>query len=175
MGESPTRARETGDSHRGALWRSFAGRPDTLFHGRPAMLSTTADHALRAVLFLGAPRDTPVVSADEIARAIGSPPNYLSKTLNALTKAGITTSTPGRYGGFSLAVPAHRLTVHDVVRVFDSPDSSPHCLLGPRPCDPSRPCVAHRRWAAIDGNHGTALRATTIADLLGQGSARRSG
>ena len=94
------------------------------------MLSTTADHALRAVLFLGAHRDAPVVSADEIAHAIGAPSNYLSKTLNALTKAGITASTPGRYGGFSLAVPAHRLTVHDVVKVFDSPDGSPHCLLG---------------------------------------------
>ena len=139
------------------------------------MLSTTADHALRAVLFLGAKRDDAVVSSDEIAHAIGAPPNYLSKTLNALTKAGITASTPGRYGGFSLAVPAHRLTVHDVVKVFDSPDGSPHCLLGPRPCNPSRPCVAHRRWAAIDGVRGAALRATTIADLLGHVSARRSG
>jgi Rrf2 family protein len=138
------------------------------------MLSTTADHALRAVLFLGAQRDAPVVSADEIARAIGAPSNYLSKTLNALTKAGITASTPGRYGGFSLAVPVHRLTVHDIVKVFDAPDGSSHCLLGARPCNPARPCVAHRRWVAIDGVHGAALRATTIADLLGQVPVSRS-
>lgn len=131
------------------------------------MLSTTADHALRAVLFLGARHDVPSATADEIASAIGAPRNYLSKTLNVLTKAGITRSSAGRYGGFSLAVPPHRLTVHDVVKVFDSPESSPRCLLGARPCNPSQPCSAHRRWIAMDGVHGASLRATTIADLLG--------
>ena len=112
-------------------------------------------------------RDRTVVPADEIADAIGAPRNYLSKTLNALTKAGLTASTPGRYGGFSLAVPVHRITLHDVVKVFDSPEFAPHCLLGARPCNPVQPCVAHRRWVAIDSGHGAALRGTTIADLLG--------
>lgn len=131
------------------------------------MLSATSDYALRAVLFLGANPANAVISADEIAASIGAPRNYLSKTLHALTKAGITTSTPGRYGGFSLAIAPHRLTVHDVVRVFDAPTETAVCLLGARPCDPSTPCSAHRRWTSIDKVHGAALRTTTIADLLG--------
>src|SRR4051812_35723432 len=47
-----------------------------------AMLSTTADYALRAALFLGRHYGSRVVPADEIADAIGAPRGDVSKTLN---------------------------------------------------------------------------------------------
>lgn len=130
------------------------------------MLSVTADHALRAVLFLGRENADRPRPAEEIARAIGAPANYLSKTLNALARAGILASSSGRQGGFSLAVPPHRLTLERVVAVFDRPSTPGRCLLGNRRCDRTDPCAAHRRWDGIAHTYLGALQTTTVADLL---------
>jgi len=132
------------------------------------MLSVTADHALRAVLFLGREHARCPLPAEEIAGAIGAPANYLSKTLNTLAKAGVLASVAGRQGGFSLAVPPYRLTLARIVTVFDQPSPPGRCLLGDRPCDPVTPCSAHRRWTAISHSYLGALQTTTIADLLGE-------
>ena len=131
------------------------------------MLSVTADHALRAVLFLAREYGRRLVPAEEIAAAIGAPANYLSKTLGVLGKAGIVVSTAGRQGGFALAVAPHRLTLQHVVDVFESPLPSGRCLLGNRACNRDAPCSAHRRWTTIRLAYHDALRSTTVADLLG--------
>lgn len=130
-------------------------------------LSQTAEHALRAVLYL-AQSDTPVpVPAAVIAAALGAPANYLSKTLHALARAGIVEGTRGPGGGFTLAVSCHELTVARIVGFFGDGGTSGVCLLGGRPCDHADPCEAHERWTAVLEASGAPLRNTTIADLLG--------
>lgn len=130
------------------------------------MLSATANHALRAVLFLARQPEGKLTTAGEIAAAIGAPRNYLSKTLYLLAKAGVASGVPGRYGGFALAASPDRLTLHRVVSVFDETPRSSRCLLGDRVCRADRPCVAHDRWSAINQAHDAALATTTIAELL---------
>lgn len=129
------------------------------------MLTATADHALRAVLFL-ARHSGRVTSSDEIARAIGAPRNYLSKILYELAKAGVVTSTAGRQGGFSLAVDASELPIAAITDRFEPPPVSPRCMLGDRACDPANPCAAHERWSSITRAYRTALDTTTIAELI---------
>ena len=108
------------------------------------------------------------MSAPEIADAIGAPRNYLSKTLHALAaRAGVTTSPCGRGGGFALAVLPRRLTLAQLIGVFDDAEAPRRCLLGDRPCTSDRPCAAHQRWTQIHRAHHHALGSTTIADLLG--------
>jgi Rrf2 family iron-sulfur cluster assembly transcriptional regulator len=46
-----------------------------------AMLSSTADYAVRAILLLARHRGGPALRAEEIARATGAPSNYMAKTL----------------------------------------------------------------------------------------------
>ena len=83
------------------------------------MLSSTSDYALRAILVLAQASGGRPLRAEQIARATGSPANYLAKTLNALAKAGLVTSTRGPFGGFVLAVPASELTVARIIDCFD--------------------------------------------------------
>ena len=131
------------------------------------MLSSTSDYALRAILVLARASDDRPLRADEIARATGSPANYLAKTLNALAKAGLVRSTRGPFGGFVLAVPAAELSLAQVIDCFDEPRPQTRCLLGSAPCDPRRPCAAHSRWTAVKHARRAALADTTVADLLG--------
>lgn len=130
------------------------------------MLSSTSDYALRAILVLAQADPGRLVRADEIARATGSPPNYLAKTLNALAKLGIVTSARGPLGGFSLAVAPDELTLARIVDCFDEVRPSSRCLLGTKSCDPSHPCRAHERWTAVQRARRAALADTTVADLL---------
>lgn len=134
------------------------------------MISRTAEHALRAVLYLARHADSGPVSVDVIAEALGAPRNYLSKTLHQLAKQRLVASQRGPNGGFWLAVPADRLTVARLVEAFDEPRAGSRCLLGERPCDPDAPCAAHERWTAVTAATRTPLARTTIADLLGGAS-----
>jgi Rrf2 family protein len=129
------------------------------------MLSHTSDYALRAVLVLAGNANRPF-RADEIADATGAPRNYMSKTLNSLVKAGVLTSARGPQGGFSLAIPAEKLTLARVIDCFVEPKPHTRCLLGNRPCDSSNPCAAHHLWAAINEKRRTPLATTTVADLV---------
>ena len=132
------------------------------------MLSQTAEHALRAVLFLAQRAPGESVAADAIADALGAPRNYLSKTLNALAREGIVSSMRGPTGGFRLAAAPERLTLAEVVRAFDGPPEHTVCLLGGRPCRDDHPCDAHFRWKAVAHGVWEPLRRTTVADLLGR-------
>ena len=131
------------------------------------MLSSTADYALRAVLFLGASYGKDPVRADEIANATGAPHNYLAKTLNALAKSGVVASSRGPAGGFTLAVDPADLVLARIIDLFDEPKPHSQCLLGIKPCDPQSPCAAHARWTEIVRGARAPLTSTTVADLLG--------
>ncbi len=130
------------------------------------MLSATAEHALRAVLFVAQFPDQTTIASDTVAVALGAPRNYLAKTLNALAKAGVLRSSRGPGGGFSLAVPPEQLTIAQVIAPFTEQSKLPVCLLHNRPCDTATPCGAHAQWSSIRTNFVQTFANTTIADLL---------
>lgn len=131
------------------------------------MLSQTAEHALRALLFLAQRAPGEAVPADEIAAALGAPPNYLAKTLNALAKAGIVTSSRGRSGGFRLRADPDELTLGTVAALFGEGRARTMCLLGGRPCSDRTPCAAHDRWKSVEAEARAPLERTCVAALLG--------
>lgn len=129
------------------------------------MLSQTSQYALRTVLQLaGLPRGERG-SAVDLARRIGVPGNYLSKTLHQLARAGVVASTRGKHGGFVLARPAHRISLAEVVAPFQEVGRR-SCLLGRPSCSDARPCMAHEHWKAVAEQVARFFSGTTIADLL---------
>jgi Rrf2 family protein len=131
-------------------------------------LSQTAEHALRAVLFLAGQPAHQRVPAEAIAEALAAPRNYMSKTLGVLAKAGVITSARGPTGGFRLEVSPTELTLARVIRPFSEPNGSPVCMTGDRRCGGDDPCGTHTRWQALQAELLAPMERTTIADLLGQ-------
>ena len=127
------------------------------------LLSHTSEYALRAVLHIAA-RGGPV-SVGEIARAVGVPRNYLSKTLNQLARAGVLASARGPAGGFRLAVPPGELTLQGVVAPFAARNGR-RCLLGRGTCGEVPECAAHARWGPVASTMRDFFTTTTVADLL---------
>lgn len=131
------------------------------------MLSQTAQHALRALLYLARQTEGAVVPAGRMAEATGSPARYLAKTLQALAGAGLVRGTRGREGGYGLAVPADSIRVGDVIAAFAAEEEVPQrCLLGDHPCSPTAPCVAHMRWREAQRRAAEAVSGILLTDLL---------
>ncbi len=128
-------------------------------------LSSTAQTALRAVIHLASAKNSAPIRAGEVARAIGAPQNYLSKTLHALARAGVLTSRRGPEGGFVLAVPADALRLDRVIAPFAAVGDR-RCLMGRAGCGTTSHCMAHDRWSKVAAEVERFLATTTIADLL---------
>jgi Rrf2 family protein len=133
------------------------------------VLSSTAEYALRAVLFLAQHPERCPIRAGELAAALRVPPNYLAKILHHLVTLGVLRSSRGRNGGFELAVSPGRLTLLRVVEGFDRIRERQRCLLGRKECSDHNACAAHRRWKVLADEIARFFRQTTVKDLLAHG------
>ncbi len=136
-------------------------------------LNSTARNALRAVLYVAEHGEDAPVRVDDIAASLKSPRNYLSKTMHALTRAGVLQSVRGRNGGFHLTDPANQLTLARVVAPF-LPAGDRRCLLGRATCTDAHPCLAHHRWGRVASEVEAFFGQTTVADLLKKHPASRT-
>jgi Rrf2 family protein len=130
------------------------------------ILSQTGEYALRATLYLAEYGADRAVQVGEMARALSLPQNYLSKTLHQLARAGVLASTRGKAGGFRLAVPPDRLTLHRVLAPFGDIEERRRCLLGRTQCSDRYGCAVHTRWKDVAERMSTFFRETTVADLV---------
>ena len=137
----------------------------------PRFMSRTAEHAVRALLYIST-QGPESVKASTIARELGAPPNYMSKTLHALAGAGILSSRRGPTGGFRLGVAPDRLTLARIIEVVDDPAPKDMCLVDSTRCSDRSPCALHGRWKKVSNRVWDPLRSTTLADLLGSNGAQ---
>lgn len=128
-------------------------------------LNSTAQSALRAVIFVAEQGGGAPVRVDDIANALHGPRNYLSKTLHALVRAGVLRSSRGPGGGFQLVDPAEELCLARVVAPFE-PTLDRRCLVGRSSCADANPCRVHHHWSAVSSHVETFFHETTIADLI---------
>jgi Rrf2 family nitric oxide-sensitive transcriptional repressor len=140
------------------------------------MISQTAEYALRAVAWLAehhGPGASPRTVAD-IAAVTGMPPEYLSKVMQELTRAGLAASQRGPAGGFRLARDPHDISVLDVVQAVNPLPRIHECPLH-RADHATELCALHRLLDDAVAGVEDAFRRATIADLLttGRGTAMR--
>jgi Rrf2 family protein len=102
----------------------------------------------------------------DLAEAANIPPNYLSKILLTLRKAGYAEATRGQGGGYRLALTPAEIRLVDIVELFDGIRSRPGCLLGQNhPCTDENPCSAHAGWRQVRLAFLNYLESNTIADI----------
>jgi Rrf2 family protein len=127
--------------------------------------------ALHTCLNLSWSDGEPMATA-RLAAFYDLPAAYLNKQLQALTRAGILTSTPGPKGGFRLARPPERITLLDVVVAVDGSDEAFRCLQilrngpsGDPAADYSTSCLISQAMRRADLAWRRELAGQTIADL----------
>ncbi|QDK70972.1 Rrf2 family transcriptional regulator [Lactococcus protaetiae] len=77
-------------------------------------LSSGWEQSVYVLLILGRLPEKRLMSAAPIAARLDVSPTYLHKIIKSLVNEGLISSTPGKYGGFSLAKPLTEITFYDV-------------------------------------------------------------
>jgi len=128
------------------------------------MFSSTAEYALRAVVYLATHRDG-LIGSEEIAARTKVPAAYLSKVLKDLVVGGIILSQRGPRGGFQLAREPSALTVLEVLNAADPIQRIRTCPLG-IPTHGTNLCRLHRKLDNAIAEVEKTLAASTIADMI---------
>jgi len=128
------------------------------------MLNQTAIYALRAMGFLAQRNEVQPILSATIAQEMDIPKNFLSKILNRLSQAGLIDATRGRNGGVTLARPARKIKLYEVVDLFMKINDLKNCFLGLKKCDGS--CGLHIRWQIISEQFEKMLNDTTVDQIF---------
>ena len=130
------------------------------------MISRTAEYALRAMTFLAFEPSSPR-TVREIHAATKVPEGYLSKVMQAMTRAGLVHSQRGLHGGFTLAREPATLTILEVVNAVDPLARIRTCPLD-LPSHGSELCPMHRRLDEAIAMVEKAFRDSTLAELIAE-------
>ena len=126
-------------------------------------ISEAASLAFHTTAYLAQHRDR-VVSAREMARALGASENHLSKVLQRLVHAGLARSSRGPNGGFSIRTDWRRTRLIEIYEAVEGPLTPPRCLLGLSVCKGNRCAlglVIHKTDEAVR----KCLSGTTLAEI----------
>ena len=104
------------------------------------------------------------IGARELATTYGISQNHLAKVLRALTKAKIVTSVRGPGGGFTFCGNAKRLTLFDIVSLFEGEELSDALQDGDHPN--SLAIELHRVMKEVDRMTFAILRSVTIQTII---------
>jgi len=103
-----------------------------------------------------------IASSREIAESRNLPVPLVGKILTELSRAGLVTGSPGPGGGYQLAKPPAKISLKDVVVLFERETSEP-CPFGPGWCGNQEPCPLHDSLSAMKADFDDYLRTTTFA------------
>jgi Rrf2 family protein len=166
-----------------------ADRPDFLVPGRmqsghfsqdgsmkrpnsSMQLTRAADYAVRVMIRLTAPADGRI-SLPTLARATGAPESFLSKVLQALTRAGLISSLRGQAGGFRITPRGRLATMREVIEAIDGSICLNVCLGPGRSCPRKARCPAHPVWIEAQQAMLAVLSSATIAAMAVQAARKR--
>jgi Rrf2 family protein len=131
-----------------------------------AMISVTAEHAIRALAEMARRPQGEVILGKLLARTAEIPRNYLAKILWLLGNAGIIDATRGSGGGYRLRRDPKKIHLIEVVELFDRPSRNSHCFLNcQRECSDADSCIARTRWREVRQAFEGFLKLTTVAEI----------
>ncbi len=137
------------------------------------MISNTAEYALRLVVRL-AEEPGQALPAQEVAREIQVPAQYLYKIIQGLSRVGLLRSRRGAGGGVSLQKTPAEISLYEIVTAV-SPIKRIHSCPLNLPEHENELCSLH---ATLDGAAAQAegcFRRTSLQDLLDQSGKKMFG
>lgn len=133
-------------------------------------LTRAADYAVRVMVHLAASSPHQRVSLPAIVEATGAPDSFLSKILQALSRARLISSRRGPSGGFQIAGRGRHASMRDVVEAIDGPIILNVCLSEKRACPRKNWCPAHPVWVKAQVALLEVLSSALIRDMADQGT-----
>ncbi len=123
-----------------------------------------------AITDLAAQGEGAMATLSDISQRQGISLSYLEQLFSKLRASKLVKSHRGAKGGYSLAVPAEKMTLDRVIAAVDediklhrcTPENRHNCT------GTDARCMTHQLWDALEGHIETFLAATTIANVIAQ-------
>jgi len=128
-------------------------------------LTRAADYAVRVMIHLATLPAHERASLPALAAATRTPESFLSKVLQALSRAGLITSLRGQAGGFEILPSGRRASMRQVIEAIDGPIHLNVCLISERACGRARGCPAHHVWVEAQRAMLDVLSRAVIAEM----------
>jgi Rrf2 family protein len=109
------------------------------------------------------------VTVAEVAARYGIPGDALAKVFQRLVRAGLATGTRGIGGGYRLARPPRKITVLEVMHVFERPRKPGACLLHDQPvveCSRQSSCGLHWLFSEVEDLVRATYESVTLETLV---------
>ena len=129
-------------------------------------LSTRSRYGARLLVDLARNRDRGPVQIGEISKRQEISVKYLEQLIRPLKKAKLVSSVRGPKGGHLLSEKPQKITLGQVVRLFEGQADLVECISFPEKCPKSDDCQVRLAWQDATRVLYEKLDAITIADLM---------
>lgn len=129
------------------------------------LITRDTDYAIRALCCI-AKNEKELISTKDLVRCLKMPRPFLRKILQRLNKEGLVRSYKGRGGGFSLARHPKKISLTDLINIFQGPVTLNDHTFKKRPCPHSGTCKIKKRIDRIESLVISELKLITISSLI---------
>jgi len=129
------------------------------------LITRDTDYALRALCFI-AKRKKEIVPVSELVKALKIPGPFLRKILQILNKKKVLRSYKGQGGGFLLVLPAERIFLADLIKIFQGPLLLNECFFKKMACRDNKTCLLRKKIDVLEKYIIRELDSITLASLL---------
>jgi Rrf2 family protein len=135
-------------------------------------LTRAADYAVRVLIYLAGRPAGERVLLTVLAGATAAPESFLSKVLQALSRAKMIVSRRGQAGGFEILAKGREASMREVIEAIDGPLYLNVCLMAEGACPRDSWCPAHPVWVEAQQAMLEVLSAASIAELAAPAAGR---
>jgi Rrf2 family protein len=135
-------------------------------------LTRAADYGVRVMVHLASKDEKERSLLSALAEATDAPESFLSKVLQALTRAQLISSQRGKSGGFSILPRGRAASMLQVIEAIDGPICLNVCLVSGMQCERSLWCPAHPVWARAQQAMLRVLADASIAELASRAASQ---
>lgn len=129
------------------------------------LITRNTDYAVRALCCI-AEQKQEVISADQLVKSLKMPRPFLRKILQTLNKEGLLNSSKGKGGGFTLTISPEKITLTDVMKIFQGPLKLNECKFRKNDCPYVSDCFLKKKIDEIEKEVIAKLKAITIASII---------
>ncbi len=128
-------------------------------------LTRAADYGVRVMVALAEAPEGARVSLVSLTAATAAPESFLSKVMQALTRAGLVYSRRGLGGGFEMSPAGRDSSMRSVIEAIDGPIVLNRCLGEWTACKRQAWCPAHPVWVKAQAAMLDVLEGARIREL----------
>lgn len=129
------------------------------------LITRETDYAVRALCFI-ARSDKTVVPVSDLAKTLKIPKPFLRKILQILNKKRILKSYKGKGGGFMLGVKPSKISLLNLVEIYQGPFELNKCMFTKRVCPKTKICKLKKKLDKLQENVINELKSITLASLI---------